>query len=565
MLLLGAPSPAAPESSDAMLQRADRIKRTDNPEFQSLLRQLDAGESGMTASERDWLGYLHAWQAGYQGHYARALAQFQTLLARTRDPTVQTRARVSMIDAQLNSRHLEDAYANVHSLLEALPQITDHEAHFLVLASASSMYVEAGQYDLALQYADQALAYDHSDLSTCITISTKAEALQRSGKLQLDDAWIRDGIDACQNVNEVLFGSLIRLAMANTLLERGDATAALRLLLPHDSEVLASGSSALIPRFRVVLATAAMRTGNASQAEEYARSALDHSAPGTTTEASADAWHLLYQIARKQGDDRAALEDLERYAVAAKAHLNDVSATALAYQMVAQQDKVKKAQIASLDRQNQLLLLEREADAKRMLAVRLGVALLVLLLASIAVYALRTRRAQRKFRDLARRDGLTGICNRQHFMERAALALATDRKASRPSTLVTIDLDHFKRINDDHGHAAGDDALRRVVVCCKEALRSTDIFGRLGGEEFAIMMPNCQIDAAANTAEAIRRRIASLHDHNDGPAFPLSASFGVVGSAGAGHDLATLLAKADLALYQAKRTGRNQVIVHAGH
>jgi len=547
---------------DARLQHADRIKRTDNAGFQSLLAQLDANAGGMTAVQRDWLDYLHAWQTGYDGNYPQALIRFNALLARTRDPTVRARARISVIDDQINSNHLVDAYANIEALLDGLPTITDHDAHFLVLASASSMYVDAGQFDLAMRYIDAALAFDHGALSTCIMSATKVNALERNGKLGLNEPAIDDGIAACRDVGETIFANIIRVSVANVRLGRGDVEAALASLQPFDAEAMATGSTALIPPFRATLATAMLRHGDLARAGQYARSAIEHAGVGAHSKAIADAWQVLYQIARKQGDDAAALGYLEHSAAAEKSYLNAVSTSALAYQTVAQRVRSKKDQIAALQQQNQLLALKRQAQARSLLAVQLAIALLLLLLGSVALYAVRTRRAQRKFRDLARRDGLTGICNHQHFMERAEQVLAASRKDAREASMVTIDLDHFKRVNDEHGHAAGDAALRHTVDCCKAHLVPNAIFGRLGGEEFAILLPDCVRERAAELAETMRARIAALHDLPARLPFAVTASFGIASTRDVGHDLKVVLAHADRSLYQAKRDGRNRVAVH---
>jgi diguanylate cyclase (GGDEF)-like protein len=167
---------------------------------------------------------------------------------------------------------------------------------------------------------------------------------------------------------------------------------------------------------------------------------------------------------------------------------------------------------------------------------------------------------------LSQIDGLTGIANRPHFLKQAQSALESAQKAQQPACIILCDLDHFKAINDKHGHAAGDQVLKQTVAQCQVFMRSTDLFGRFGGEEFSFLMAGCGPEDARLRAEQLRLTIAGL-SYNNGTANSLagtrvSASFGVASSVASGYDLRLLLAHADSALYAAKRAGRNRVAVY---
>ncbi|MGH8335241.1 MAG: GGDEF domain-containing protein, partial [Gammaproteobacteria bacterium] len=239
------------------------------------------------------------------------------------------------------------------------------------------------------------------------------------------------------------------------------------------------------------------------------------------------------------------------------------SARALAYQMVHQQVQQKKQEVDALNKQNQLLQLRQTVNRKDAETRDLYLVLLLVVLSSIALYAYRTKRSQLKFQKLAQRDGLTGIFNRQHFIEASDQTLAYGAKSVRDACVVMLDLDHFKDVNDAHGHAAGDMVLKRAVAACQKHLRSMDVFGRLGGEEFGILMPDCVPERAFDVAEAMRKEIAGLSDWTDDKiGFSVYASFGVSAARWSGYDLPQLLTQADSALYQAKREGRNRVVVY---
>jgi len=549
---------AAPERVDEQLRHADQIKLANNDEFQTALRQLDTQAPQMSAPQRDWLGYLHAWQLGYQGDYPQAVAAFDTLLARTQNATLRARARISLIYNQVNTSHFEDAYVTVSALIDSLPEISDGNAHFLSLTAAAYAYNRAGQHDVALHYADEALAYDRSDRSTCIAMEQKAEILYESGELSPGDAQLRAGFDACEKVADPVSANVLRLSMARAQIDHGDVAGALKLLEAHDAEVLATHSSAAISLFRSVLARGYLLAGDLAHAREHAQSAVDHANNQFYARSVADAYEILYQVAKRQGDDKAALALHEKYAAADKGYLNDLSARALAYQMVHQQVLDKKRQLDALAEQNKLLQMQGEIDTKTAQNRLLTIALLVVGLCAIALWAYRIKLSQLKFQKLARRDGLTGIHNRQHFFETAQDALRYCAKSSREASLVVLDLDHFKEVNDMHGHAAGDAVLKRAVVACQARLRSIDLFGRLGGEEFAILLPDCGEATAAERADEMRAAIASARRSEDVDV-QVTASFGVAATRICGYNLPTLLAKADEALYVAKNAGRNRV------
>lgn len=160
---------------------------------------------------------------------------------------------------------------------------------------------------------------------------------------------------------------------------------------------------------------------------------------------------------------------------------------------------------------------------------------------------------------LARTDELTGLHNRRSFNESFTLALSSARRHNHPLSLISIDLDNFKRINDTFGHSTGDLVLKEFSDLLKEMVRIEDIASRWGGEEFIILLPNTSRDAAVTLAERIR----SIFENQASSAKPLSvtASFGVAQLQN-GENEDDLIRRVDNALYEAKRQGRNRVVAY---
>ena len=155
--------------------------------------------------------------------------------------------------------------------------------------------------------------------------------------------------------------------------------------------------------------------------------------------------------------------------------------------------------------------------------------------------------------ELATHDSLTGALNRGAFEQRLESELARSDRIAAPCALVVLDVDHFKRINDSGGHAAGDRALRSLAQAVRRAKRRSDVFGRIGGEEFALVLPDTGIEGAAVFAEKLRTSLRKAMGE-------VTVSFGVTDVGTTGRTVRGMLHSADVALYAAKRSGRDRVM-----
>ncbi|MFI5269309.1 MAG: GGDEF domain-containing protein, partial [Chloroflexota bacterium] len=162
--------------------------------------------------------------------------------------------------------------------------------------------------------------------------------------------------------------------------------------------------------------------------------------------------------------------------------------------------------------------------------------------------------------DLATTDGLTRLYNRRYFMERAESEFERSRRYRRDLSVFLIDADHFKLINDSHGHEAGDRALRFLASACREGLRQLDVIGRYGGEELVVLLPETSAGLAYETAERLRQSIEQMQIPLPEGEVRLTVSIGVATAGPETETVAALVNQADRSLYEAKRNGRNQVV-----
>ena len=206
-------------------------------------------------------------------------------------------------------------------------------------------------------------------------------------------------------------------------------------------------------------------------------------------------------------------------------------------------------------------------------SMQVGVAIAVLVFSTFVVSATRklsdalekafrlTRQMERAHTistRAAQTDELTGLMNRRAFFEHAHLLYAQCRQHRQPLSALMLDMDHFKAINDTYGHQAGDQVLRQVGGVISASFRQADVYGRLGGEEFAVLLPNTTLETAQGIAEQLITAIAGLASE---PVQGLTASLGVATTRSPDQDLHSLMNSADKALYRAKAMGRNQVVV----
>jgi diguanylate cyclase (GGDEF)-like protein len=166
---------------------------------------------------------------------------------------------------------------------------------------------------------------------------------------------------------------------------------------------------------------------------------------------------------------------------------------------------------------------------------------------------------QRELEQLARTDGLTGLLNQRAFKERLEEEFRRALRHGDPLSLLMLDLDHFKRLNDRRGHPFGDRVLRRIAEVTVEAVRETDLVARCGGEEFAVILPRTSLNGALTVAERIREAIEALDLEGE----RTTVSVGIAGFPGSHARSAELLVRAaDEALYSSKRAGRNRTRLH---
>lgn len=157
-------------------------------------------------------------------------------------------------------------------------------------------------------------------------------------------------------------------------------------------------------------------------------------------------------------------------------------------------------------------------------------------------------------------DGLTQVFNRRYFEETLERELSRCARYGRALSLVMIDIDHFKKVNDEHGHLAGDFVLKEVASALKTRIRREDVLARFGGEEFALLLPEVDVKGAALLAEKARRLIEKHRFEFDHTSIPVTVSCGVAAIGGAVNEAADLVREADSRLYAAKDAGRNRVV-----
>ena len=265
----------------------------------------------------------------------------------------------------------------------------------------------------------------------------------------------------------------------------------------------------------------------------------------------------MAKIMRAQGKLEQALTYLDISQSLWEKLLEERSHKDMAYQRVKFQTQDQSNQLKMLGQINTLLTSERELQERYKHILELLVAVTALLLAFVSVWLMRTWRQKNDYRTFSQVDGLTKVSNRSHLL---ACATEAFKDARGSIAVVLFDMDEFKQINDTFNHATGDWVLKAVSDTIAHCLRADDLFGRVGGEEFAICLPNTPEQEAMVLAERCRSAIAAIDSAPSGFNFSITASFGIaVRPPNGTANFEATLAAADQVLYRAKHRGRNRI------
>ncbi|MBD8899202.1 GGDEF domain-containing protein [Rhodanobacter sp. DHG33] len=549
--------------SNALLKQIEDLQLTDHSRSLGLLAQINQQASGLTSEQQWHLQLLNAWEAMYEGDYPKSEVLFQGIIQHSGDPLLAGRASALLLSQLGLTRRYTEAFELANHLAARLPQITDAKVRFSLLLNLSATLGLAGQTDLALGYARMAMRAVPAGDSPCYPASYLVEALFNGHRLKPDSPELQQAFDACPATKEPVYNTNLMITLADLYVRGGQPNKALALLDQAEPSLDINGYvpnklSALVNRAQALAAL-----GDDDAARKAALAVVAEGQSGDIDAWLKDTYEVLYRIEKKRGDIAAALDYHEKFAALDKAYLDDVHARALAYETVQQHVLAQKLETERLSQQNAELLVRQKLDAKTVEANRLYLALLLTALGFGTLWMFRLKRSQLRFKRLSHLDGLTAIYNRQHFMGEAERILRQLEKRRGDACLAFIDLDHFKRINDTHGHGIGDEVLCRAVAACRQYLRPTDLFGRLGGEEFGILFVDGSRGQAMAVAERIRGAIEAAVVDNGGMVVTVSASIGLAFTESTGHDLHRLCTEADASLYRAKRGGRNRVMVGA--
>lgn len=542
-----------------ILHEAESIKSSNPAKFSQLVSHLNDNAASLTPQQTEHLIYLKAYQLSFSGRLAEGIAMYKQVAGKELSSLIQFKSAMSIVN---NSAYIEDwqsglTYAN--RLLEKISLVEDTDLLEQIYFAVSTLFNNLGQHKKAIEYSETLLSIAQSPRGVCLGYLANLEAILNLGQMDRHMANLASGIQKCRQINEVLAVSFINYYSAEHFFRVNQPENTKIILYDSLQQAEATRYPTIIVVYYATLAKAHLKLGEMYKAEEFANKVIDMLQISDAKPPLVSALKTLYEIAKSRGNFEQALDFHERYAESQEIFLNKVRERELAVQIINLEIIEKNNQILLLDSENALLKTQSALAQEQSRNNRLALVLAIFLLVVLFFWLYRSRRLEIKLRKLAETDELTGINNRHFFNQHAQHRIRLAEQQGQAISFVLFDLDHFKKVNDTFGHQVGDWALCQAVQQAKSVCRAVDLIGRMGGEEFAILLPGCGMDEALKVAEICRKSIARIDSSETGYDFKITASFGVADAKTCGYSLDKLFGGADSALYHSKDCGRNRV------
>ena len=529
-----------------------------------LLERLETLQSTFTQTQTEKYHLSYASSLGFRGRHEERVALVRSYIGQVHAPERRARFLYELIEGSAALGHYENALQAMNESILLLPLLSNTSEKMTVLQGAFSLMNSFGAYDEALSFADRIYSLRDEKLGSyaaCVGLTDKVETQFTRGNSLQAQSFVMDAIAECDANKNQLFTLINKTNVAMDALGSGNYAKGITISLPllqQFSEL--SKNSDYVTLLQNALARAYLKTGNTDTAEYYGFEAFQRAQSGNAFDLQEKTSETMAAIKRAQGQLAAALSYYDINLALKKKVLDDQLHKNLAYQRVKFNTQDKANQMALLEQKNKNLSTEKALQQKKYQILILLLTLGAVVLAIVGVWLFNTLRLKNIFRASAQVDGLTQVSNRTHFTVSAQKAFSDP---ARNVSLVLFDMDFFKKINDTYGHPTGDWVLKTVCDTVKPELHKTALLGRLGGEEFALCLPDCLEEEARALAERCRAAIAAIGAHPSGLVLEISASFGVATrSAHQPDSFEEMLVQADKALYLSKNGGRNRVTVY---
>jgi diguanylate cyclase (GGDEF)-like protein len=518
---------------------------------------------GWSAQDKITLAFYVGRAAILRSDYVAAESSLIKVLDLSEDLTLKYRAVVSLVNLHQHTGNFYKAFSYGLQFSDEKYAALEDELKASGLIVMALALMDSGLYDESANLVRKIPLEKVSARVRCTALFLTGQIAYKSGIFVKPLGQIKADNKQCAAANQILYSLLTDSAISLVHSNQGDVEQALQLLREKNAQVEQLGYENLTVGWQAVLVNILASKKDLSSLETEARKLepLTHSkAIENSLEVALLAYQGLASSYKLLGDQPKAMHYLELYQQTYQKANNRQMTAALAYYAALMQAAERKKEISLLNQQTRQLQLENELAKAETVNNRLYllVAVTVLLLLMTVLY--RTHRSGVKLKERVTFDKLTRVFSRDHFEDVLATCLTVAPGQQQKLGFVLFDLDHFKQVNDSYGHQTGDWVLQQAANAAQQCLRKSDAIGRIGGEEFAILLQDCDLDMSRALAESVRLAIADIDTTPTGHKFAVTASFGVSTAQDYGYNARKLFSVADEALYQAKQQGRNRVM-----
>lgn len=557
VLLFFAVPAFAERDLDSLFAEAEKARTLNSSELQNLLQQIS--QKTLTGNQQQHYFVLQGYNAQIIGEHDLAIKLYKQALNTGNSIDLKYRTLIMLSNIMTVKQNITDAFTYMFLASELIDKVSDPELKSSVKVQAMTSYMALKLFQEAKTISQEILDSDVQGLPRCHALFYNSYSTLELTPDQIELSQIQDGIDYCNKHEHSIIALFGQALVARYHLFHKEYAQAEKILNDYMADAEQIGFVHLTGYYYVFLGQAQFSLGKTDVASVTLDKLLKMKNISSSSEPMVDGLKLKAEVEESLGNISDALVFYKKHIEADKIFKDTLSLQQTSYHLAKSEISNKNQKITLLEKNNTLLTLENELAAAENSNKKLLIALLIATLVFLSYVALRAFRNTGIYREIAENDSLVGISNRYYFNKSVSALLANSKATRKIDAFIIFDLDWFKQVNDQYGHLTGDWVLKAIVEHCRQFVRNVDIFGRIGGEEFAMFLPSCTAEKAALLAEILRDVIEQIDCSDSGHPIKTTASFGVTCTDRSGYELRHLFRDADIALYLSKNQGRNKV------